>query len=186
MVLSCLFNWCSLSSCVSPRMPLWICTTDRGTHSSVAPGLPSRRSSVWLRSGRPASRLEPTLRRSERVLIPPSSISFLTPVHLFFFPFKDASDPPETTSRLFSIWLASKPPLRNSLFLAPPCQNRHISKQLKEPDAGPRQSRGSLGRRDVITQSRVQLREKEESMACVVILFCSACFCTRYSMNVGC
>lgn len=103
-----------------------------------------------------------------------------------FFPFKDASDPPETTSRLFSIWLASKPPLRNSLFLAPPCQNRHISKQLKEPDAGPRQSRGSLGRRDVITQSRVQLREKEESMACVVILFCSACFCTRYSMNVGC
>lgn len=90
----------SFSSCLSPRMHLWSCMTDRGTPSSVAPGPPLRRSSAWLRSGQPVSLSEHTLHRSEQPPVPPLLfLLLLCLVHLLFSPFlKTPLTPPRQPS----------------------------------------------------------------------------------------
>lgn len=129
-------------------MPLWTCMTDRGSLYSVAPGPPSRQSSVSLHLGQLASLLELTLHRNEWVPFLPASLYFSTSFSFMLcFSFKDSLTPqrqPSYSSESLQSFL-----LESSLILGPSCQNRHKSKQLKEPDARPIQSKGRLEKRQL-------------------------------------
>lgn len=158
-------------------MPLWSCMTDRGSPSSVAPGHPSRQSSALLHSGPPASPLELILRRSEGVLFLPaflyfsSSFSFYLCLSSFLLktPWPPQRQPSDSFESLQSLlW-------ENSLFLAPSCQNRHKSKQLKEPDAQPMQSKGCLEKR-LLRCNHTKISTTDEkwgiSGVCLFFLYC--------------
>ncbi len=163
-------NCLSFCSCLSPRMPLWSCMTDRGTPSSAAPGPPLRRSLVWLRSGRLASPSERTLHRSERALFPPAWLSFSSSSSSCLFPFKDAPDPSETNLQtlpnlaLFKA-LSQKTPSSSPLHVKTDTNQNNCSNQMHSPcRAKDVLKRGSL---DVIALSWAQPRRAEE-----ILLFC--------------
>lgn len=130
---------------LSPRRPLWSCMTDRGTPSSAARGPPSRRSSAWPHSGRPASPSERTLHRSEPASS--STTSTCSPFHfphppfascLFFLLLKTPLTPPRQPADSFkSGSLQRASPAKNSL--GPPCQNRDESKKEKKKKNQPKQ-----------------------------------------------
>lgn len=98
------------------------------------------------------------------------------------FPFKDAPDPSETTFRLLQIGLSSKTSLKktpssSSLHVKTETNQNNWSNQMNSPYRAKHiLKRGSL---DVITLIWVQPKRKG-------FFFCSACFCTSYSMNVEC
>lgn len=85
-------------------------------------------------------------------------------------------------------WLSSKPLSENPFPHGPSCQNRHKSRQQKEPEARPKGCQEKMHLSSNHTKLSTTEKKRGMHVFCFFFFFFfnSACFCASDSMNVEC